>query len=96
MHKPAELSEPIFYTGNDRKAKFLPNRTDIVYRDNAGYNLTITNLPWGKDEFRIKRYRISKTQSLELVEERIAAGSSLKLSNPLPTDTIELIILQHQ
>lgn len=70
------------------------NRTDIVYRDNAGYNLSIENLPWGKAHFTLKRYRISAKQSLDLVEERSAAGASLTLSNPLPVDNVELIVLQ--
>ncbi len=71
----------------------LPLRTDIVYRDNAGYNLAIDNLPWGKAAFTIQRYLISSTRNLELVEEKTASGSSLKLSNPLATDSIELIVL---
>ena len=76
--------------------KLLPPRTDIVYRDNAGYDLTIKNLPWGAKTFSIKRYRISKTQNLDLVEEKSGAGGSLKLSNPLPLETLELIVLRRQ
>ena len=74
----------------------LPVRKDIVYRDNAGYDLTINNLPWGKAGFTIKRYRISKTEDLQLVEEKSASGGSLKLSNPMVTDTVELIVLQRK
>ena len=58
------------------KVKSLPPRTDIVYRNNAGYNLTISNLPWGNKAFTIKRYRISKTQNLELVEESPATAAA--------------------
>ncbi len=76
------------------KVKFLPARTDIVYRDNAGYNLTVNNLPWGKKEFSVKRCRISNTQNLDLVEEKSGAGGSLKLSSPLAPDGLELIVLQ--
>lgn len=72
----------------------FPNRTDIVYRDNGGYNLTIVNLPWGKASFTLKRYRLSAKQSLDLVEQRTAAGGSLTLSNPLPVDSMELIVLK--
>jgi len=71
----------------------LPQRTGIVYRDNAGYSLAIDNLPWGKGAFTIKRYRISKTQNLELVEEKSASGGSIKFSNALPTDTVEFLVL---
>ena len=75
---------------------WLPHRTDIVYRDNAGYDLTVSNLPWGEKAFSLKRYRISSTQNLELVEEKSESGASLKLSNPLPTDTVELIVLERR
>jgi hypothetical protein len=74
--------------------KYLPRRTNIVYRDNAGYNLAIENLPWGNHAFTVKRYRISNSQNLELVENKIASDGSLKLSSPFPTDTVELIVLE--
>jgi hypothetical protein len=76
------------------KNKRLPRRTDIVYRDNAGYNLAIANLPWDNKPFSIKRYRISNSQNVELVEEKSESGGKLKLSNSLPTDSIELIVLE--
>ncbi len=75
------------------KIKFLPRRTDIVYRDNAGYTLTIDNLPWGKKGFRVRRYRISKTQNLDLVEETSSEGGLLKLSQALAPNAVELIVL---
>ena len=80
----------------DSKERALAPRTDIVYRDNAGYNLTIDNLPWGKRAFTLKRYRLSRTQNLELVEERSGRGGTLKLSQPLPIDSLELIILERK
>ena len=76
------------------KMRLLSPRTDIVYRDNAGYSLTIKNLPWGASAFSIKRYRISKTQNLDLVEEKSGAGGTLSLANPLAPDAVELIVLQ--
>jgi hypothetical protein len=78
------------------KVKFLPLRTDIVYRDNRGYNLTIRNLPWGSAPFSIKRYRVSKSQNLDLVEESSAKGDSLNLTNALAPDALELIVLKRQ
>jgi len=74
----------------------LPRRTDIVYRNNSGYNLAVDNLPWGNKAFSIKRYRISDSQNLELVEEKSGSGGKLRLSNSLPTDTIELIVLERE
>jgi xylan 1,4-beta-xylosidase len=78
------------------KFKPLPPRTDIVYRDNAGYDLTIDHLPWGKKAFSVKRYRISKTQNLQLIEDKQKknAGESLRIASPLAPDAVELIVLQ--
>ena len=74
----------------------LPVRTNIVYRDNAGYNLAIENLPWHKAAYTLKRYRISKTEDLQLVEEKSMSGGSLKLTNRFPPDTVELIVLNQK
>jgi hypothetical protein len=76
--------------------KHLSDRTNVVYRDNSGYNLTVNNLPWGNKAFSLKRYRISSTQNLQLVEEKSESGGSLKLSNSFPTDTIDLIVLEQK
>jgi xylan 1,4-beta-xylosidase len=76
------------------KFKFLPKRTDIVYRDNAGYNLTIDHLPWGNKAYRIKRYRLSDTHNLDLVEEKTGAGGRFQFSTALAPDALELIVLQ--
>jgi hypothetical protein len=94
---PAELQDPAAPSQSDEhKYKVLPNRTDIVYRENAGYCLTISNLPWGKAAFNIKRYRISKTQRLELVEEKAGNGDTLMLSNSFPVDTVELLVFERR
>ena len=93
MKIPAEVSKvlpPLDFS----KLKFLPRRTDIVYRDNAGYNLTIDNLPWGKNAFRVRRYRIDGTHNFEPVEEKSGDGGRLELSNALAPDSVELIVLQ--
>jgi hypothetical protein len=78
------------------KFKFLPRRTDIVYRNNGGYNLTINHLPWGKKSFHVRRYRISQTQDLDLIDEKHGKGDSLKLQSPLAPDALELIVLERE
>ncbi|MGA2421429.1 MAG: hypothetical protein ABSG69_15240 [Candidatus Acidiferrum sp.] len=94
MQIPAEVMKTFPPNLDFSKIKSLPQRTDIVYHDNAGYNLTIDNLPWGNKPFRIKCYRISKTQNLDLVEEKELRGGRVTFSNALPPDAIELIVLQ--
>jgi len=93
MPMPPELQKAAPPMPDMSKVKFLPPRTDIVYRDNRGYYLTISNLPWGTAAFSIKRYRISKTQNLDLVEERSGKEGALHLSNSLAPDTLEFIVL---
>jgi hypothetical protein len=73
--------------------KFLPLRTGIVYRDNGGYNLSISNLPWGSAPYTVRRYRISKTENFDLVGTSSGKGGTLRLSHPLAPDALELIVL---
>ena len=74
----------------------LPRRTNVVYKDNAGYNLEVSNLPWGKSPFTMKRYRISQTQNLDEVEDKSLRGSSLTLSVEMPVDTVDLVVLKEK
>ena len=96
MQMPPEALKASPPQPDSSKLKLLPPRTDIIYRDNAGYNLTIDNLPWGKAAFSVKRYRISKTQNLDLVEERSSEGPTFSLSEALAPNAVELIVLQRR
>jgi xylan 1,4-beta-xylosidase len=96
MQMPPEAMKASPPQPDSSKLKFLPPRADIVYRDNAGYNLTINNLPWGKRAFGVKRYRIGKTQNLDLVEERSSEGGSFNLSEALSPNAVELVVLQRR
>jgi hypothetical protein len=78
------------------KFKSLPRRTDIVYRGNDGYNLTVSNLPWGKSKFTVKRYRLDNTRDLELVDEKQSSGNTLNVSSALAPEAMELIVLQRK
>ncbi|MGA8237271.1 MAG: hypothetical protein WB918_12200, partial [Candidatus Sulfotelmatobacter sp.] len=96
MPMPPELQKTAPPMPDMSKVKFLPLRTGIIYRDNRGYKLTIRNLPWGVAPFSIKRYRISKTQNLDLEEEKSARGNSFNLTTALAPDALELIVLRRQ
>lgn len=78
------------------KLKLLPPQTGIHYQNNSGYVLTIDHLPWGSAAFTVKRFRITKTQDLALVDEATGKDGKLQLSNPLPPPGVELIVLQRQ
>jgi xylan 1,4-beta-xylosidase len=94
MPMPPELQKAAPPQPDMSKVKFLPLRTDIVYRDNAGYNLAIAHLPWANSEFSLKRYRLSDRENLDLVETKVVKGDTFRLSHPLPPNTLELIVLQ--
>jgi hypothetical protein len=77
------------------KLKFLQPRKDVVYRDNKGYNLHVDYLPWApQTPFVVRRYRISASQNFDLVDEHVASGNTLDLSNALEPSSVELIVLQ--
>lgn len=91
---PAELITPGTKSlWSRRRPNPLPQRSDIRYVDNAGYNLTIDHLPWGKGEFSLKRYRISQKQSMDLVEDTTESGSSVAITHEMPVNTVDLIVL---
>ncbi len=96
MQMPPDVMKTLPPSLDFSKFKSLPPRTDIVYRDNAGYSLTIENLPWGKKAFSIERYRIDKTHNLDLVEQKAGAGGILDLSIALAPDALELIVLRRR
>jgi len=94
MQMPPDVVKTLPPSLDFSKFTFLPRRTDIVYRDNAGYTLTVENLPWGKKAFSVERYRIDKTHNLDLVEEKAGAGGKLDLSIALAPEALELIVLR--
>jgi xylan 1,4-beta-xylosidase len=96
LQMPADLLKAGPALPDFSKVKFLPARKDVVYHDNLGYNLRIDNLPWGQAGFVMKRYRISATQNLDLLDEHATTGSTVDLSNALAPDTLELIVLQRR
>lgn len=77
------------------KLKHLPRRK-IDYKDNAGYDLTVKNLPWGNVAFTMRRYRLSDKDNFMLVEESEGLGGDFKLSHSLPPPAVELIVLKEK
>lgn len=99
-YKPHDMEHPpdvkALWKIDFSKVVSLPQRTDIPRGHNGGYALTLDHLPWGNAAFKLKRYRISASQDMALVEEKTGKGDKLELSNPLPPPGVELIVLQRQ
>jgi hypothetical protein len=96
LQMPPELQKAGPALPDFSKLKFLPRRTDVVYRDNGGYHLTISHLPWGAAAFSVKRYQIGKERDLGLVEEKTGFGDSVTVSSDLAPDGVELIVLHRE
>jgi len=71
-------------------------RQNISYRNNFAYNLIVKNLPWGKAEFSVKRYRLSDTDDFTLIEESAQTGGMFILEKPLQPPALELIVLKRR
>ena len=74
----------------------LDLRLGIRYVDNRGYDLKVSNLPWGQREFSVKRYRITDKENFDLVGETTGKGGTFALANPLPPPAVELILLEQK
>jgi xylan 1,4-beta-xylosidase len=76
------------------QTKSLPARTNIHYKDNRGFHLTIDALPWGKRPFTVQRYRLTERDSFVMVQESTGTGGKFDVSDALLPPAIELIILK--
>jgi xylan 1,4-beta-xylosidase len=74
----------------------LPRQKNILYRNNSGYSLTVTGLPWGESEFEVKRFRLSYTEDFAMVEEASGRGGTFTLAHSLPPPGLELIVLRQK
>jgi hypothetical protein len=64
------------------------------FKNDRPYALTVSNLPWGKAKFSVKRYRFTATENFTLAGETSGQGGKFELSDPLPSLALELIILE--
>ena len=88
---------PLDRRGSTRPgAAMLPRQNNIVYRNNRGYALTVTGLPWGQGEFTVKRYRLSGAEDFAMMEEPPGRGGAYTLERPLPPPGLELIVLKQK
>jgi len=71
----------------------LPRR-EVHYENNRGYSIAITQLPWGKGSYTIRRYRIDQTHNLDLTAEESGKGGSTRIEDALPAPAVELIELR--
>ncbi|WP_321818756.1 MULTISPECIES: GH39 family glycosyl hydrolase [unclassified Paraburkholderia] len=59
-----------------------------------GYDLRITNLPWGHRPYTVTRYRIDETHSLTPVDSMPVTRGPLHLQGQAPAPSVDLIVLR--
>jgi hypothetical protein len=69
----------------------LPERRELHYSDNGGYDATIS-MP-GAGKYRVKRYRINDAANFALLDQSIQSGPSIRLQAALPPPAVELIVI---
>ncbi|HEY2675642.1 MAG TPA: hypothetical protein VGI65_01650 [Steroidobacteraceae bacterium] len=70
----------------------LPARRTLEYRDNGGYEATIT-LPSSR-KYRIKRYRIAENANFSLVDQTVQSGPIVHLRAVLPPPGVDFIVIE--
>lgn len=68
----------------------IPGR---AYSENRGYELTVTNLPWGNGEYSIQRYRVTDTESWT-ESESSGKGGTAEMSSALAAPGVELVVIR--
>jgi xylan 1,4-beta-xylosidase len=73
----------------------LPRR-NVEYKDNRGYSLTVSRLPWGKKSYTVKRYLIDQTHDFAVVAEQSGTGDNAQLAEHLAPPAVELVEIQQK
>jgi len=72
----------------------LLDRQSITYQNNAGYALTVSNLPWGDGACTVEQYRIDASNSLALVGTARRAGAHIQFDAALPAPGVDLLVIR--
>jgi xylan 1,4-beta-xylosidase len=77
------------------QVKSLPARTNIHYKNNYGFHITVDSLPWGKSAFTVRRYRLTSQEEF-VMQKSIGTGSRFEFADALPPPGLELIVLTRE
>ncbi len=90
-----EFTVPIGQVRVPVSFRLLPRRgAEAADRGESGYQLTVSNLPWGKGPFTLRRYRVDAAHAGTMVAEERQAGGMAKISTELAPPAVELIELE--
>lgn len=73
----------------------LPVARVLTYENNAGYNLTVNNIPFDADEVVVETYRVDSDSVLELVNTVTlpVTDGVVEISSELATYTADLLVI---
>lgn len=71
----------------------LLDRQTITYQNNAGYAVTVNNLPWGSAASTVQQFRIDASNNLALVGTSQHSGSSIAINAALPAPGVDLLVI---
>jgi len=80
--------------GPDGMFRGLEPRAGHSYADNDGYELVVTNLPWGDAPYVVKRHRLTESMDFALIEDRTGAGDRVAIARDLPAPGLELLVIE--
>ncbi|WP_321817408.1 MULTISPECIES: GH39 family glycosyl hydrolase [unclassified Paraburkholderia] len=71
----------------------LLDRQSITYQSNAGYAVTVENLPWGSGACTVQQYRIDASNNLTLASTSKMTGSQITFTAALPAPRVDLLVI---
>ena len=80
-----------FLKARDNWDTSLPERRVLQYRDNGGYDMTIT-VP-GAGKYQVKRYRIDGAANAAPYDQSVQNGPGIRIQAQLPPPAVELIVV---
>ena len=75
----------------------LPIARVLTYENNAGYNLTVTDVPYDTANVVVEQYRIDNDNNLDLISTTkvpISEDGTVELSNALNTYSVDLLSIK--
>jgi xylan 1,4-beta-xylosidase len=76
--------------------KQLPRRVEAAQKNNAGYDLSVSGLPWGNADYEVDRYRLDADHDLTPIGTIRGHGRSVHVSATLPEPGVELLVIRQR
>ncbi|WP_299310109.1 hypothetical protein [uncultured Croceicoccus sp.] len=82
---------PIGTHKEDMSLNVPPRRVDAKSAAYSGYELEVSDLPWGDGPYQVARYRADRNHHGELLGSEQGEGASVTIQGELPGSAVELV-----